>query len=130
MSFRPTAEREAHGERRLRWRPGMGCVGAAVLLLVGLVLGGHMVLEKGVRLVVERGAARLVELLPPDMPEAERGRVEEELHRWCHELPRGPGGERAAGRFLNLVQKIVDDGRMDHEELSRLQKFLADGGAQ
>lgn len=108
----------------------MGCVGAAVLLLVGLVLGGHIVLEKGIRLVVERGAARLVELLPPDLPEAEKGRVEQELRRWCRELPRGPEGERAAGRFLTLVQEIVDDGRMDREELKRLKKFLDDGGAQ
>ena len=107
----------------------MGCAGAAVLLLVGLVLGGHMVLEKGVRLVVERGAARLVELLPPELPDAEKAKVEQELRRWCHELPRGPEGEQAAGRFLGLVQEIVDDGRMDHAELGRLERFLADGGA-
>ncbi len=108
----------------------MGCAGTAVLLLVGLVLGGHMVLEKGVRLVVERGAARLVELLPPDVTEAEKAGVEQELRRWCRELPRGPEGERAAGRFLTLVQEIVKDNRMDHGELKRLETFLTDGGAQ
>lgn len=112
--------------RRRRLRPGMGCAGAAVLLLVALVLGGHLVLEKGVRMVVARAAVRLGEVLPEELPPAQREELRGRMEAWVRSLPRGPQGERRAGRFLELAQQILADGRMDDAELARLRAFLAE----
>jgi hypothetical protein len=102
----------------------MGCAGAALLLLVALVLGGHLVLEKGVRMVVARAAVRLGEVLPGDLPQGQRRELRDRLEDWVRGLPRGPRGERRAGRFLELAEQVLADGRMDHAELERLRAFL------
>ena len=114
--------------RRRRIRPGMGCAGAAVLLLAGLLIGGHVVFRKGVEAVTARAIVRLHEVPAPAVGPERRRALDLALERWFRGLPRGPRGEEASGRFLALAQAILEDGRLDPDEAARLERFLAEAG--
>ncbi len=113
---------------RRRLRPGTGCAVAAVVLLVGLLLGGHLLFRKGVEAVVARAVVRLGNVPAPEVPEARREALREGLDRWLRERPSGPAGEAADGRFLALAQEVLADGRLDPGEADRLERFLAEDG--
>ena len=111
--------------RRRRLRPGTGCALAAVVLLTGFLLGGHVVFRKGIRLVVARAAERLETVPAPALGAARREALHRALDRWIRRRRRGPEAEAAEGRFLALAQAILADGRMDPEEADRLERFLS-----
>ncbi len=111
--------------RRPRLRPGTGCAVAAIVLLTGLLLGGHLIFRKGVTLVVARAVVRLQGAPAPELPAARREALDGALTRWLRDRPRGRAAEAADGRFLALAQEILQDGRLDPVEADRLEAFLA-----
>ncbi len=113
----------ASGGRSLGGVSKAGC-GAAVAVMAAILVGGFVVLDRGVDWLVVRASERVEESLPADLDGATRRRLQAGLEAFVNGLPDAPDRDAATGAFLARVGAALEDRRLTAAEAGELADFL------
>ncbi len=100
-----------------------GC-GAAVAVMAAILIGGFVILDRGVDWLVVRASERVEESLPADLDAPSRIRLKAGLEAFTEGLPDAPDRDAATGAFLARVGAALEDRRLTVAEAGELADFL------
>ncbi len=108
----------------LRGRMSRAGCGATVAVLAAVLIGGFLVLDRGVDWLVVRASERVEESLPADLDVATRRRLQAGLDAFVNGLPDAPDRDAATGAFLARVGAALEDRQLTVTEAGELADFL------
>ena len=97
----------------------VGIAGLIAILLVGL-----SVLRRGVWVTMDQGRQGVVQMLPFDLPPAERQRIIKNLDRFRALLEASDDPYPTMGEFMTRVRAVLKDSRLTVDEVGGLNVYI------